>query len=623
MSGSRERTRWWDHVYPVTAQVSKPERVLGGCATLQRTYLTQKEKLISGLYDPTWKRISGSSKLVYDEDAFRVIEPTRPCLDSALESLLENEPMTISPGMYDVIVKAFPCLKDTNPVVGISEHPTIDIDLDVFQVSVQMYRDYVSRFYCPQQMLADSVQNLSTACGPQGKILGCSTKGELLEYDYDYAMSWCDREDDPLIFGISGKTELIKRSKYEIGRIRPFEPQGAESHFECAFQFGASNAKMAEHGNNIRSPIAIGFVQQRMFIEFMTILGKQKKVFSDDADGWDKRFQQLFMQLEFGWRLECAITFDYMTLTMRKGKEVLTKLYQRIFDGFAKPLIWYAPGGFFICAFIMPSGCSITSYANSTGHSFIHFVHRVLSQKAITGKVDCSMHDFNRDVMIKIYGDDNLGALTPFADERLIPFYSHEERGKTYALFGQRLKPGAGLWTDSPVGHTWLGFKCDANMHPRFDVEKAFCSMLWPQGTLSPPERYMKAICLMVNCAFEPPETIQVFIDYLHALVDANPECSFPRPTAITSGTIPSLGELRKFWTRTESSSGWVEVFENLCKTNYDDEQIEEEGQQGNISSEQGGSESYPCRREGFSQSRNCPSAAEGSGSSHACPKTN
>ena len=535
---------------------------------LKNTYLPREEVLISGTYDGTWTDLKND---VYDPDQFRVIEPTKATLDRALLSLIEHEPLSISQEHYDAIVDVFPCLKKTKPIVTISDNPTLDADIIPFKQAIHMYRDYVSKFYGPQQLLADGVQNLSTSAGPQAKSMGLNKKSDLIEADYDFATNWSST-DDPLFFGISGKTELIKKSKYANGIIRPFEPQDARSHFECAFQFGGCNARMAEHGNSLSSPIAIGFVQQRNYIELMTYLKHQLKVFSGDTEGWDKRYEQLFYQLEFGWRLECALQYGYMTLTMETGEEVLVRLYQRIFNGYARPIVWYSPGGFLIILYIMPSGSTLTSYANSTGHSFLQFFHYADTRKKL-GHSRTTFQDFQRDIMVKLYGDDNLGAIKKGADPRLTEFYTYEARLATYAKFSQKLKLADDMYSDSPVGHTWLGFVCDENMHPQFNTNKAFCSMHWPNGGLSPEERYMKAICIMLNCAYAPNEVYQEFVRYLSSLMDEYADVEFPAITSLSPQLIPTQRQLRNFWLRGESSNRWWKDFEEFMCVNYAEEE--------------------------------------------------
>lgn len=559
------------------------ERIIGASPCLVQQYLPKEETLVSGMFDPEWRGVAKEDGLDYDSNAFRVIQPTRPQMDSALKRLLENEPLSFHPSVWDVICEVYPCLKATEPVIRLSTEPTSKLDPDVLRRALWIYKSHMMQYYGPQLGLQHSEINLTTSAGPKGKAMGYKKKSEYLRDHYDWCTSWCDREDDPMIFDISGKTELIKEKKWRTGRIRPFEPQDLESLLECINQFGGGNSRMAYEGSRPRCPISVGHVQQHAgFRNLMDVLGTCLRVFSGDADGWDTRYQQLFWQLEFGWRLECAIDYDYITLTGRSGKDVLTRLYQRIFNGFSKPLLWYAPGGFLVVVYIMPSGCALTTYANSSGHFFIQAYHWV-DASLQTGRDidDLREDDFLKEVIVNLYGDDNLGGVWNHA---LIPFYTYEARSKTYQLFGQRLKFEDDMYSETPIGHKWLGFTCGPDHVPLFDELKAKCSMEWPTGGLTPEDRYMKAISIMLNVTFSSPKVVQSLGKYIRVL-QSKYALAFPRATKLSKTLVPSMHDLKSFWLATESGHGedswWLEVFETLMKDNFEDDEQEEGCQEG------------------------------------------
>lgn len=537
------------------------DRIVGRCPALNQQYLPREDVLVSGIYDNLWRqqfvctrdeRIARKGNLRYRGSAFRVIQSTKPCMERALYSLLDHEPGSISPRIWDLICEYYPLMKKTKPVVRISDNPTLDLDPDIFAKALGIYRDAMRKYYGPQLVLANSIQNLDSAPGPAGKAAGYGSKKELLEGDSEYCFEWADREE-PMHFGISGKVELIKEKKYKEGRIRPFEPQDAASHFECAHQFAGSNKRMSESGPNLSAPIAVGWVQQKGgFISLMNSLNLSRHVFSGDADGWDKRFEQLLWQLEFAWRLENAVENDYFTLTSRRGEDTLIKLYQRIFDGYSSPLVWIGWLGLFVRLYIMPSGCTLTSYANSSGHFFIQAYHYAESAaKAFGESYNVAYTTMMSDVCIKLYGDDNLGGVNR---DSLIPFYTYDARARTYARFAQRLKKDDDLYTDSPVGHMWLGFRCGENLAPKFNSEKILCSMEWPTSALSPPERYMKTVCLMVNGAYSDPPVYDYLQQHLQDLVETF-DSPWPNLSGLSKSSIPTPAELRSFWTGQESGS--------------------------------------------------------------------
>jgi len=297
-------------------------RVVGRCPSFNIQFGLPKDDVqLSGLYDDAWvslfgenpdeygKRVfCGDCNVAYDRDAFRVIQPTRPSLQKALYSLLEHEPMKIHPDIWELICKQYPLMRSTTSIVEVSSDDFTPLDPELFEHALNIYADGMRKFYGPQLFLWNSRQNLSTSPGPDAKSVGCLSKEEYLFSHVEHAMSWSDREE-PVVFSVAGKTEPIKRSKWETGTIRPFNVQHAASHFETANQFCAANKKMAEEGESLRSPVAVGWAQQNgKFIHMMKSLdlpplGQSYKTFSGDAKGWDKFFEKLFWQLEFAWRL--------------------------------------------------------------------------------------------------------------------------------------------------------------------------------------------------------------------------------------------------------------------------------------------------------------------------------
>jgi hypothetical protein len=141
----------------------------------------------------------------------------------------------------------------------------------------------------------------------------------------------------------------------------------------------------------------------------------------------------------------------------------------------------------------MPSGFYLTGDDNSLAHLFIKtamYVHY--------GKEDLLQHD-----LWYLAADDHLFGTN---DPEIADF---ENRREFYARFNVTLSSEKDVVSDSPQGHTFLGFTAYEDPHskkwlPVFNLDKALCSALRPGGTISDSLRYVRLSALRVLCFFHP-----------------------------------------------------------------------------------------------------------------------
>lgn len=152
---------------------------------------------------------------------------------------------------------------------------------------------------------------------------------------------------------------------------------------------------------------------------------------------------------------------------------------------------------------------------------------------------------YGRDFTGGIYGDDHL-----FGIARDSGFLSLKIRQAIYNMFGARLSVEKDSVTDDPVGHTFLGYKCevvDGNYVPTFDTTKILNACEKSDRRYTPEILVQRVVSYMFLSVYSPLHDGQdVFTLLRHYAL------SLKETYGLVGVVIPTRSEAQAYWLGTE-----------------------------------------------------------------------
>lgn len=348
--------------------------------------------------------------------------------------------------------------------------------------------------------------------------------------------------------------ELLKRKKLDSNDPRVFLIPGIKFHWYSCKLFQQQHKLLKELTSRSKWNTVVGIsFQYGGFSRRMEILALFKYILEGDATKWDSSM--------LPW-LVFNVILPLRTMLFKPTAECSREeFYWRAFHAYFDVMytIIVLPNGQVIVKYRgMPSGFLLTGDDNSLVHLFI-----VICLYAFLDKLD----QFKTDQWWML-GDDHIAGTN---DPEIADY---EIRRAHYAKFGVTLTKEKDLVSNSPEGHTFLGFVCrlDELRHrwvPVYDYEKAMCSALKPGGRVSPGLRYVRLAAFRVLCFFDPRyETIKALAlrFYEEGLSLEEDEVKEEDKTFVSFLLAwPSDAAIERLWLGTESGEvGWIEK-NTLC----------------------------------------------------------
>jgi len=464
--------------------------------------------------------------------------------DAEMESKIRTLGIDFDSNLYRVIK---PTLKGNfNSIRKYDQDPEISLDERVHNLAMDYmynkYRPYADS--CPETYEEELQFNMKSSCGHYFKAkYGFKRTSQIFESisAIEDLRSFYSSPEYPTLWQSAAKEEMLPMDKIIENMPRTFIIPDKRLQYLCMRLLQSQHElflELANHPDFVQAS-GLNFYKggfdkiMRQFYGFLYI-------FAGDASKWDSSLKRvIFSRVIIPIRallFKPPLSDATRLFTARERENFREQFENRLREMYADMVCAYIvlPNGQVIATFGgMKSGWFLTSDDNTLYHEYVMVSIAIMLAVIIN--------------VSKLMSDDHLAATN---DAAIVPYHV---RRSHYAKFGLVLKEAADCVTEkSPVGHTFLGFKCEyreefGKFVPVFDYRRLCCMLTQPGKRITPAVRYMRVAAARILAYFTPPR--DNFKELAKRCFD----------TAYLSDLSPVL-----------SGSCTEEEFESLCKLHTD-----------------------------------------------------
>ena len=473
---------------------------------------------------------------------------TRQFLDSDLTVDLKGRGFEFDEDSYRVMLPthqgAF------NATRRFDREPSLVLDPEVLSYAKADLMQYYSPFFetCPMAREEELTWNRKSSPGHFFKeVYGARNTGEVLDSEAmmdemrDFHMS----PHYPTLWTAAVKEELLPAQKIADNIPRTFIIPDKRLHYHSMMLFHTQHELFVRLGQNLNMEQTCGYsFFKRGFSNLMDRLREYKYILEGDASKWDSSLRYvLFKHFVIPVRIKLFKPLSHGQMRHESIEEFGDSVHQ-VYRDMVFAYVRLPNGQVILIKLGMKSGWFGTSDDNTLIHQgVVRMVMRMVILK----------YNVEIEALWKLFSDDHIAG----TNCEQITHYSL--RSSMYAECGIVLKQEADFVSNTPEGHTFLGFKARFSVTygcyvPVFNVCRLLCMLVRPKKRLSKSEQFARINACRILAFFTPQRDLfsQLARDYwsVHH-VEQNP---------YLPGSVEwqEYADLCQVWTDSEVEALWL-----------------------------------------------------------------